>query len=676
MRLVVWGLLALAEVPAGSTPAGVGPGGVEPEMVLDLGALRESGRLWPLPEVWLFQPRPGSGRAPAKVHQSLSPLPPGWNDEGWFEVRLQVVGPAEGRDVQLWLQHVGDVEVFLDGRRVGGRGAPHTAVDLLSRAPYVLRLGPGEHRLALHLRNPRADELERLISWTGFSAAIGLPEVAYERQLTGHVRHVSFHGWLDGFALALVLLHLALFALRPSRIDSLICGGSVLAFGLFMHLNYQSVTATTAGSLYAMLLWSNAFIPVGAALLPRFFCDVTHLAPPRSLFAFQLVAVPVVVLLPFVGVSVAYLYAGVAVVWAALLLVRAHLVRAPEVWVLSIGGGVFMVAALVELAAWFIDSPIPDRVIMYGFSALLISMSVYLARDFARTERESAQRAVALREAEARAAMAAELERVNRELHETQMLLVQNEKMVALGQLAAGLSHEMNTPLGAIQSGRHTVEAGVRRLDEVLKRDPTAADRVLGVLRDAARVVGEGASRVALIVKKLETFARLDESEQQRFDLCDVVRDTLDILEPLWPSNVELRTALPASAPVFGTPAALNQAFHQVVSNALQAQPKGGFVLVSIERQGPAWRVAFEDGGPGVPEAIRSRVFDPGFTTKGNGVGTGLGLSIAYRIVHQHRGEATVESGSAGGARFVFRLPAEGSSAHSPPEDEKVGRAG
>lgn len=652
-----WLLVALAAFPGASADPAA--------FVLDVDALSAEETPLPLPEQWRYAPhRPTSGReAGRSLHQSLSPLPPDWSEEGWFWMEIDVrsglgLGPTP---LWLWVEHVGNLEVFVDGERVGGRSAaPDTAADLLGSAPYAVTLSPGRHTLMLHVQNPWADEIEGLISWAGFAASVAIEGRGAGARSDQRLRHESLHGWLGGFAMALVLLHLALFTMRPGRTESLVGGFGVLAFAMFLHINYTSVHANLASTLYAKLLISNALIPVAIALLLRFTAALTHRRRSLRRAGFELAAVPTVIAMPFFGVGVAYVYAAVAVVVMAGLLVRAHRQRLPEAWLLSGGGGVFLGSGVVELVSWFSNQRAPDHTITWGFASFLGALSLYLARDVARTELESARQSVALREAEARAAMAAELERVNRDLKTTQALLVQKEKMAALGQLAAGLSHEMNTPLGAIQSGRQTMSAGMHKLQSALAQDPSRAAPIMAALDDAAQVVGEGAERVAGIVRKLKSFARLDEARTQRFDLRDAVQSALDMLEPTWPSDVERRLELPDELPVQGSPAEMNQALFQVLANALQAQPRGGFVRVRGRRENATCVVTIEDGGPGVPRELSRRVFDPGFTTKGTGVGTGLGLSITYHIVQQHGGTAEFDPDVEAGACVRLRLPLAG----------------
>lgn len=634
---------------------------IEPEVLrqTQVGLLR-------LREGWRYSAsRPDGAVGGVAVATDLSPLPPGWDGEGWFFLDFDLVSPRSAETMHLWLEHVGDIEIHLDGVRIGrniGGGAP--AVDLIGRMPYVFDIEPGRHRIALRLHNPWATDLERLIRWAGFSLSLGVPGLGDRAHLERHIHHTAFHGRFDGFAIALVLFHLALFVMSPRRIDSVLEAGAVLSFVLFVFLGEVTRFVVSADLHYATMLASNLFIPLGAVLMPELVLRVTKTPPPRGVRLLQLSALPVAVGLPFVGGVPAYIHGAASMGVVAWLLVRAFRRGIDDLWLLALGGGAFALVAILEVSAWLVRVPTPEHFLLYGFGALLVSMSIYGARDLARSERAAVERALALAEAEERAAMALELERVNRELRETQALLVQNEKMAALAQLAAGLSHDMNNPLGAILSARKTLSTGIERLRAGEAEGPARAEKVMRAIESAASVIGEGSTRVASVVRKLRAFARLDESSEQIFDLRTVLEDTLAVIEPTWPANVARRIELGERAEIRGSPSELNQAFHQILENALQAQPAGGEVLIQVEREGPCFLVSIEDAGPGIPESIRPRIFDPGFTTKGRGVGSGLGLSIAHRIVQRHGG--TIEaldgrpepSGGAFGARILVRLPA------------------
>lgn len=230
-----------------------------------------------------------------------------------------------------------------------------------------------------------------------------------------------------------------------------------------------------------------------------------------------------------------------------------------------------------------------------------------------------------------------------RALEETQAQLLQAERLSAVGELVAGVAHELNNPMTSVLG-----------YAQLLESDPALPEE----LRGYAELVVREADRARHIVQSLLTFARPQPVEREVLDLNGVVRRTLDACrrdvdrievdvrmcsEPLW---------------VLGNGVQLQQVFTNIVQNALQAIRQGpGRLVVTTTRMGERAVVEFADTGPGIPPEHLHRVFDPFFTTKKIGEGTGLGLSISYGIVRDHGGSIHVRNRSEGGACFTVELP-------------------
>ena len=253
-----------------------------------------------------------------------------------------------------------------------------------------------------------------------------------------------------------------------------------------------------------------------------------------------------------------------------------------------------------------------------------------------------------------------ELERTNRELRETRLQLVQSEKMASLGNLAAGIAHEINTPMGAIKANGEVTERALSRLLRAVEAgDAEAAQKPLAALKSTTEVTREATARIVRIVRSLRSFARLDEAEEAWTDLNACVRDTIPLLQHEVKDEVELELELTELPLIRCHPNQINQVVMNVVSNALQAMGRSGRVVIRTrtEEEGVALIVA--DEGSGIASEHLGRIFDPGFTTKGVGVGTGLGLSITYRIVHAHGGTIDVDSEPNAGTTVTVTLPRE-----------------
>ncbi len=256
------------------------------------------------------------------------------------------------------------------------------------------------------------------------------------------------------------------------------------------------------------------------------------------------------------------------------------------------------------------------------------------------------------------------LETANLELRQTQSQLVQSEKMASLGMLVAGIAHEINTPIGAVHSMHDTLKRAVVKLKETLETKYTEAmqaDRGLHapikVIEEANKVIDSGSDRVITIVRRLKSFARLDEAELKSVDIHEGLDDTLTLIhhEIRHDIIVEKKFGQVPAIPCY--PGRLNQVYLNLFINARQAiQGKGTITIETFVENGRAV-VRISDDGVGIPKAKLGKVFDPGFTTKGVGVGTGLGLSICYQIVQDHHGEITVASQVGEGTTFTISLP-------------------
>ncbi|MBI4592870.1 MAG: GAF domain-containing protein [Candidatus Rokubacteria bacterium] len=257
------------------------------------------------------------------------------------------------------------------------------------------------------------------------------------------------------------------------------------------------------------------------------------------------------------------------------------------------------------------------------------------------------------------AAANAELERTLTDLRSTQAQLVQSGKMAALGNLVAGVAHEINTPLGAMASNTDVLARGLAKLGAALGAD-AGRDSVAGVLTTLSElntVNREACQRISAIVKNLRTFARLDEAELKFADLREGIESTLTLAGHLARGRIEIVREYGELPVVECRPGQINQVFMNLIVNAFQAIEGPGTVWIRARAEGDQVRIEVEDTGPGIAPEHLARIFEPGFTTKGVGVGTGLGLAISHRIVEGHGGRITAESPPGRGARFVVELP-------------------
>ncbi|MBI1397900.1 MAG: hypothetical protein GC151_18155 [Betaproteobacteria bacterium] len=283
-----------------------------------------------------------------------------------------------------------------------------------------------------------------------------------------------------------------------------------------------------------------------------------------------------------------------------------------------------------------------------------------------------------------------ELSDAMKHLKESEAMLVQSEKMSSLGQMVAGLVHEINTPLAYVKASLESVKTQLPAItsfvDETgrllaMMQSGTASDEdvtgqfvKVGTLArelrdsDAMSTLDQltqdglyGIAQIADLVLNLKDFSRLDRTRVTRFDLREGIESTLRIARNLVKTKKVVRHFADIP-PVACSPSQINQVFLNLVTNAAQATPDGGGTITITTRRVGEASVAVDvaDDGRGIPADVLPRIFDPFFTTKDVGEGTGLGLAISYRIVHAHGGTITVDSKVGLGSRFTVTLPIDG----------------
>ncbi len=275
-------------------------------------------------------------------------------------------------------------------------------------------------------------------------------------------------------------------------------------------------------------------------------------------------------------------------------------------------------------------------------------------------------RALAGREAaEVRATLAEKLVQANQNLEnahlklkETQAQLVQNEKMASLGQLVAGIAHEVNNPLAFVVNNLFIAENGLESLVPEMERNLAApALNKLRKVRDRLGEMREGLARVKELVLDLRTFSRLDEGDFKTVDIAEAIDTVLLLLRHKMNGRIRVEKHYGPERMLYCYAGRLNQVLMNLIANAVDAVGENGSIIVTTSQTGQAFTISVRDTGAGIPEAIRSKIFDPFFTTKPVGQGTGLGLAISYGIVQDHRGSIEVQSEQGAGTEFIVKIP-------------------
>lgn len=319
-----------------------------------------------------------------------------------------------------------------------------------------------------------------------------------------------------------------------------------------------------------------------------------------------------------------------------------------------------------------------DRWLLIGYCLLLLTVLACVAWRLFKINRE-------------------ELNRTTAKLKESQVHLVQSAKMAALGQMVAGIAHEINTPLAYVKGTLELVGEQVapmaalvtrsrgftqllrdpqRRHDreqfnrefsrefrglETLSRD-VAEQGVLDAVEQILKDGLHGIDQISEIITGLKNFSRLDRARMSEFSVCEGLESTLVLARSLMKERVEIRKEFGQVPQVHGSPSQINQVFLNLITNAVQAIPENrvepGVIILRVLMEGRDMvRVEVQDNGSGIPEHVLPRVFDPFFTTKDVGQGTGMGLSISYKIVQEHGGMILVDTEPGSGTVFSVLLP-------------------
>jgi signal transduction histidine kinase len=243
--------------------------------------------------------------------------------------------------------------------------------------------------------------------------------------------------------------------------------------------------------------------------------------------------------------------------------------------------------------------------------------------------------------------------------------LIMQEKMASLGNLVAGVAHEVNSPIGAVYSAADVSRRCVEKISMILSTSRTMEElnsseqlqKSLKILADNNKVTTAASERIANIVRSLKTFARLDEADYQEADILEGLDSTLILLEHEIKDRIVVIKNFGDIPKISCYPNQLNQVFMNLLMNAVQAIDGEGRITIKTDLEEGKVTVEISDTGRGIPPQNMAKIFDPGFTTKGVGVGTGLGLSISHNIIKKHNGDIKVESEKGKGSSFTILLP-------------------
>ena len=341
-----------------------------------------------------------------------------------------------------------------------------------------------------------------------------------------------------------------------------------------------------------------------------------------------------------------------------------------EAKIFNVGMAVMMLAAVHDMLVVIGVIPMWYMIFVWGQLGFMISLGYILEHRFAQAHRQLEEYSVTLEQ---------RVEERTQELKEAQSQMVMQAKMASLGDLVAGVAHEMNNPIGVINSTADTANRGIYRLRDlfqnVLERirllslsdqrldefndDEERLQQSLSLLERNHEVIATASDRVANIVGSLRSFARLDEALFQQVDIHKNLDTTLTLIHHELRDKVAITKEYGEVPQIQCYPNELNQAFMNVLRNAIQAIEEQGTVVIATYSDEAQVYIKISDTGRGIPSEDLPKIYDPGFTTQSGGVGKGLGLSIVYNTIQKHQGNIEVNSEVGKGTEVTIALPIE-----------------
>jgi len=625
----------------------------------------------------------------------------------WYRLSFDIDEKLYGQQFYLICSRFGIVRMYLDGELIFSSIESQQGKSKNFYSGFYSEEIAGHfknksrHLLAVRIENPYQGHKLSAKGIKGFFLRISTNKDTVVDNLKSGFFRLSYYLFVSGLALAIALVYLFLYIYYPYNKVNLFYA----IFTLTISIILLSLARLLFQAGYAQLMLIATVVKIcvivatmyGTIIIRNLFPPDERRTPrgPKTIRVIFGIGILLFIFSPFVSRDFFIVFAAFVFSHWLLSVITAIRRGYEGTWLLGAGFLVFIITVGISLLSVF--RPVFTRVgpndeFLIGIVAMLLGMTLYLAKRFARMnfdlkskidenkklfektlqqERAMKDQEISeaimkkeLEEAREKQKMMDELARTNDELRQTQAQLVQSEKMASLGSLVAGVAHEINTPIGAISSMHDTSTKAFNKLknelDDLLDKD-SRQDKMLkkaeNIIDDANRVIASGSERVAEIVRRLRSFARLDEAELKNVNVHDGIEDTLLLIHHEIKNRVEIIRSYGEVGNIWCYPRQLNQVFLNLFMNASQAIEGKGVIAISTKKQNEHLIIEIADNGTGIKKEHLEKIFDPGFTTKGVGVGTGLGLSICYRIIENHKGDIWASNREGGGALFTISLP-------------------
>ncbi len=250
-----------------------------------------------------------------------------------------------------------------------------------------------------------------------------------------------------------------------------------------------------------------------------------------------------------------------------------------------------------------------------------------------------------------------ELENTLDVLEQTQLQLFQTEKLNSLGNIVAGVAHEVNSPIGCISCNNDVIMKCIHKIRSMTEDKSENLEEYLSIIENVSLVTNKACKKVKEIISNLRSFVRLDEAELQKADILKGIDDTVKMISYQVKNNIEIENRCSDIPEITCHPNQINQVFMNLLINAVQSINHSGKIIIESRNKQDYIEISFTDNGCGIKSEHFNKIFEPGFTTKKAGEGTGLGLCITKQIIEAHGGHIDVRSKENEGSTFCISLP-------------------
>lgn len=623
----------------------------------------------------------------------------GWNGIGWFRLHLMIDSGLLNRPLALNVIHPGASDVYLDGKlfarfgKVGTSGNDEDGLNALTLIPHLVIFDQPQHIITIRYsgfnvmqnKPPTVNEL-------GFKLVVGNPDEVNKTVLSHGIFFRPLESLVIAIPLTFALIHFILFLFYRREKSNLYFALFAVTLALWGILEHEAVSNIDAAlSLLLKRLW----LPY-LALMPviglRFLYSLFYKKIPKSFWFFLFASAGIAVwswfaLIPLLSL-ILFIVSLAEMIRIVIVAMRK---KTPGAWIIGAGFAAFCMSLVLvlifivtnnfSLILWYI------LVYLTGVLSILLSMSVYLSQRVAFTYKsletemqktielqlDNARKETELKKAAELKAAYQALEEAHANLKATQSQLIQSEKMASLGELTAGIAHEIQNPLNFVNNFSEVSNELIDEMNEELnKGDFEEAKLIASDVKQNLEKINYHGKRADAIVKGMLQHSRGSSGQKELTDLNTLSDEYLRLsyhgLRAKDKSfNATFETDFDASLPkIIVIPQDIGRVILNLINNAFYAvnerkktsdENYKPTVKVSTKKENGKILIAVADNGNGIPEKVREKIFQPFFTTKPTGAGTGLGLSLSYDIVKAHGGQLIVETQEGAGTKFFIELP-------------------